>query len=116
MNCFTKKKTGNQHFKQALRLLERDLETASLYEMFNRLPFVNVISINSRDTPLGSWMVDSENDFHVFVASSGSSSSLAPQNEIEINGQLFRLVYIVEDRENSKFFSLQILQRLVEYM
>ena len=104
LNCFTKKKTANQHFKHALRLLERDLENASLYEMFDRLPFVNVISINSRDTPLGSWMVDSENDFHVFVASSGTSSSLAPQNEIEVNGLLFRLVYVVEDRENGKFF------------
>ena len=78
--------------------------------MFNILPFVNVINIHSRDSLLRSPMVDSEKDFQVFVAS-GTSSSLSPQDVIEVDDRLLRLVYVVE-----VFLTLQILQSLVEYM
>ena len=71
--------------------------------MFNRFPFVNVINIHSRDTPLDSLMVDCDKDFLVIVAS-GTSSSLSPQDLIEVDGRLFRLVYVLEDELNSKFF------------
>ena len=48
-------------------------------------------------------MVDCDKDFQVIVAS-GTSSSLSPQDVFEVDGSLFRLVYVLEDKLNNKFF------------
>ena len=56
LNCFTKIKQRIK-ISNKLRLLERNLENASLYDMFNLLPCVNVINNHSRNTPLDSSMI-----------------------------------------------------------
>ena len=105
LNCFSNRKCAKKSFKHALRLLERELENASMYEMFIRLPFVNLISVQSRNDVLDLTTVDPDKDFQVFISSCTQMRyALPPQDDIEFNDQRFRLVYVMEDKLEGGFF------------
>ena len=104
--CLKKKRSFKSSLNQALRIIERELEESSILESLEKLPFIKCFEVTNRETPIDADIVLEENhDFVAYISNCHRRRSVLPPNEIlsSPHGE-YKLVYLVTNENDSKFF------------